>query len=217
MMKYIRLARKKGQAGWISRQLPGCRGEAIYAGFAAPDETIVQFVSTGTDKMPGERYLPDTQSMWNFFNALSMRPAPNDFCVFKQLSHFRSNEEPLAVIFFARGEQLGGLCQLAFYAFANHDTVAFPFGSGCANILSRPLLYGNMGVNKAVAGGANPSCRSYLETDELTFAVPAKSFQLMLEKAPESFLGGHTWQKVRKKIARSQKRWKRDENVACSD
>lgn len=205
MLKYARIARKKGQPGWVSREKPGCRGGAIYAGFAPPNEAVARFVSIGTDQAPGERYLPDTQSMWNFFKALEWQNAPAEFCVFKPLSQFAAEESPLVVIFFARGEQLTGLCQLAYYAFADHQAVAFPFGSGCANLLSWPLLYGRKGLNKAVVGGADPSCRPYMEIDELSFAVPPKAFQLMLEKAPGSFLAGQAWQKVRRKIAKSKK------------
>lgn len=200
LMKYARLARKKKTEGWISRQRPACRGGAIYAGFAKPNDMVARFVTTGTDKMPGERYLPDPQSVWKFFEASELAPAPADYCIFKPVSRFAADEEPLAVIFFVRGERLAGLCQLAFYAFGGHDAVVFPFGSGCASILSWPLLYARKGENRAVVGGADPSCRPYMERDELSFAVPRRSFALMLEKAEESFLSGRTWQNVRKKI-----------------
>lgn len=209
LMKYVRMAQTKKQKGWISRQAPACRGGAIYAGFAEPNDAVAVFVSSGNDKIPGEKYLPDSQCMWKFFTAIDTQKAPADYCVFKPLSQFKANEEPLAVVFFVRGEQLAGLCQLAFYAFASHEAVAFPFGSGCASILSWPLLHARKGINKAIVGGSDPSCRPYLATDELSFAVPAKSFELMLEKAPESFLSGQTWQKARKKIAQSKKRWAR--------
>ena len=43
LMKYIRLARVRREPGWISRQQPGCRGGAIYAGFAEPSDAVARF------------------------------------------------------------------------------------------------------------------------------------------------------------------------------
>ena len=147
--------------------------------------------------------------MWRFFKELDTRPAPADYCAVKPLDQFSDEDEPLAVIFFARGELLGGLCQLACFSLDDHQAVTFPFGSGCANILSWPLHYARRGMDRAVVGGAAPSCRPYMETDELSFALPATSFVKMLDAAPHSFLTGNTWSAVRRKIEKSNNRWKR--------
>lgn len=209
LMKYVRLARVRRTPGWISRQHPGCRGGAIYAGFAEPSDAVARFVTTGFPGKEGERYMPDPSSMWRFFKDIDPRPAPGEYCVFKPLSQFSDEEEPLVVTFFARGEVLGGLCQLAFFALDDHHAVTFPFGSGCSNLLSWPLHYARLGEDRAVVGGADPSCRPYMETDELSFALPATSFAKMLDAAPRSFLSGGTWAAVRRKIEKSRARWER--------
>lgn len=208
IIRSIRAGRAKQKPAWISRQKPGCRGAAIYAGYAPPNDAIASFVSIGSAGRPGERYMPGPGAMWRFFDSLNPPKAPADYCAFKPLSQFGKGEEPLVAVFFARGEALGGLCQLAFFATGDHEAVAFPFGSGCSNIISWPLHYAQNGIDKAVVGGADPSCRPYMAPDELSFAAPAATFAKMLQCAEESFLAGNTWKKARQKIARGNRQWK---------
>lgn len=209
LFKYLRIARVKKQPGWVSRTNPGCMGGSIYTGYNEFNDAIANFVSTGDEKRPGEKYIPTPQSAWNMYNQLNRRKAPSDFCVFKPLDQFDTSEPPEVVIFFTRGELLTGLCQLAIYAFDDTNALVFPFGSGCANIIAWPIHYLEKNQDKAILGGADPSCRPYLETDELTFAIPYPSFKKMLDKAEESFLSGNTWSNVRKKIKKSKNRWQR--------
>lgn len=191
ILKYMRLARKTGKQGWISRANPACRGGSIYAGFNPPNDNIAKYVSLG------ERYLPTPASMHNFFSDIAVPLRDEDFCVFKPLDQF--TDAPELVVFFARGETLSGLCQLACFAFDDHNAVAAPFGSGCANILSWPASYARKGRRQAVLGGMDPSCRPYMDKDELSFAVTLDALDKMLDAARDSFLSGKTWQKVQRK------------------
>lgn len=209
LLKYLRIARTRRSAAWVSRQRPACRGGAIYAGFSGPSDAVARYVTTGVNGQPGERYLPHPETMWKFFDELDVAPAPAEYCVFKPLDQFADGDVPQTVVFFARGEVLGGLCQLACFALDDIHAVAFPFGSGCANILSWPLHHAQRGTAKAVVGGADPSCRPYMATDELSFAVTLPVFQRLLEAAPASFLAGRAWATVRRKIAQSHARWQR--------
>lgn len=209
LFKYLRIARIKRRPCWIGSENPGCPGGSIYAGFAEFNDAVAKFVSTGDEKRPGEKYMPSPQSVWTMYNLMHRRKAPADFCVLKPLNQFDGSEIPEVIIFFARGELLTGLCQLAFYAFDDTNALAFPFGSGCANIITWPLHYLENNQDKAVIGGSDPSCRPYLETDELTFAIPYPAFKKMLNKAEESFLSGKAWSNVRKKIRASKNRWGR--------
>lgn len=210
LLKYVRLARARRVPGWVSRQEAGCVGGGVYMGFTwPPPDFIPQYVTTGLPGQEGERYLPGPASMHRFLDELGPRPAGGDYCVFKPLSQFQGGEEPLTVVFFARGEVLTGLAQLAYFSLDDHEAVAFPFGSGCANLLAWPLVYARRGLDRAVVGGADPSCRLYLEVDELTLAMTPKVFRRMLAAGPDSFLAGHTWADVLKKVAKSQKAWAR--------
>lgn len=211
VMKYVRLARTKKVPGWVSREKFGCQGVRSQAGFLLPPpEAMAAFVTSGFPGQEGERYLPEPASMHRFWAAQDLQPAPADYCVFKPLSQFKDGEEPLVVVFFARPEVLCGLIHLAYYALDDHAAVQLPFGPGCSGFIAWPLHYLHRGEDKAVLGGTDISCRPYLETDELSFAAPAPVFAKMLSKGPESFLSGHSWPKVEKKIALSRRTWSRN-------
>ncbi|MDO9069652.1 MAG: DUF169 domain-containing protein, partial [Deltaproteobacteria bacterium] len=63
-----------------------------------------------------------------FFTDIRPRPAPARFCVFKPISHFSTSERPELVTFFARGEVMTGLCNLAAFVTDDFEIVATPFG-----------------------------------------------------------------------------------------
>lgn len=208
----IWLARKKKAAAYLEASRYGCLGGSFYLGFHAPQlDFIAHYVSQGIPGVtPGENYLPSPDSVRGFFKAVDPLPAPARFGVFKHLSAFQPAEEPLVVIFFARGEVLAGLCQLAQYTTGDLEVVAWPFGAACSNLVSWPLVYERQGRLRAVVGGSDPSSRKFMKTDELTFAVPTALFKAMLEAWPSSFLTGHTWEGVYKKVLRSRQAWDED-------
>ena len=204
------LARKKRKSAWISTECCGCVGGGFYSGMYAPYmEFIPHYVSTGIPGMVprGERYLPSPEAMRVFLDAAAPRPAPARWCVLKPLSLFEDGECPEVVTFFIRGEVLAGLAQLAMFATADLDVMAFPFGAGCTSCITWPLTYLARGRERAVLGGADPSCRKFLKTDEMIFSLPLSLYRKMLAAKEESFLTGHTWEGVRKKVLRSRETW----------
>jgi hypothetical protein len=54
-----------------------------------------------------------------------------------------------------------------------------------------------------VLGGFDPSARLYAPGDVLSFAVPFSRFMAMAGNMQESFLTTPTWQKIRRRIART--------------
>jgi uncharacterized protein (DUF169 family) len=202
-------ARKQKTAAYFSREQFGCLGGAFYLGYLKPQlNFIAHYVSSGIpNQLPGEHYLESPEVSRNFFETIDPRPAPARFSVFKPLSRFVEPERPELVIFFARGEILCGLNQLATFVTNDFEAVQSPFGAGCSNIVTWPLRYLSQGKLKAVLGGWDPSDRKFLKPDELTFTVPWEMFQRLAERWPESFLTTKTWSIVRKKIARSKKVW----------
>jgi len=209
VMGNIWLARRKGTAAYFDRERFGCLGGAFYLGFLKPQlEFITYYVSTGIpSQVQGEHYLESPEVTRRFFQTIDPRPAPARYCVFKLLSRFTLNEQPELVIFFARGEILCGLNQLATFVTNDFEAVSSPFGAGCSNIVTWPLYYLKAGKLKAVLGGWDPSDRKFLKPDELTFAVPWEMFEWMVGRWNESFLTTGTWDIVRKKIQRSQRIW----------
>jgi uncharacterized protein (DUF169 family) len=136
------------------------------------------------------------------------RPAPEQFCVFKQLSQFSPDETPEVVIFFGRAETICGLHQLATFVTNDFEVVQSPFGAGCTNIVAWPLKYLERGQLKAVLGGWDPSDRKFLKPDEITLALPYELFARMVQRWRESFLTKEAWKTVRQKIELSRKAWK---------
>ena len=203
-------ARKLGKPAYFDQARFGCLGGAFYLGFLKPQlEFITHYVSTGIPNvMEGECYLDSPQAVRRFFATLDPRPAPAQFCVFKALSQFGPEENPEVVIFFARGEVICGLNQLATFVTNDFEAVASPFGAGCSNIVAWPLKYLERGQLKAVLGGWDPSDRRFLKPDEITFAVPWEMFARMVQRYPESFLTKSSWALVKKKIELSRKTWK---------
>jgi uncharacterized protein (DUF169 family) len=202
-------ARRMKQTAWFDRERFGCLGGAFYLGFLKPQlEFITYYVSSGIpNQVEGEHYLESAEVTRRFFETIDPRPAPKRYCVFKGISRFSPDEQPEVVIFFARGEILCGLNQLATFVTNDFEAVSSPFGAGCSNIVTWPLRYLSQGKLKAVLGGWDPSDRKFLKTDELTFAVPFEMFERMIDRWPESFLNTKTWATVKKKITRSRKVW----------
>ena len=206
-------ARKKRTAAWLSHEECGCMGGGYFAGMYAPClETNVRYVSTGIPGSPieGEHFLPSPESMHAFMEDCAPPPAPGKYCIFKPLDQFADEETPLIVVFFARPEVLTGLFVLTSYTTGNHHSVVTPFGAGCTNITAWPLVYQRRGIECAVCGGFDPSARKFMNTDELSFAVPLSLYTKMLSHMDKSALTRHTWQqRVRKKVLRSAKTWKK--------
>ena len=209
VMGNIWRARRKGTAAYFDRERFGCLGGAFYLGFLKPQlEFITHYVSTGIpNQVQGEHYLESPEVTRRFFETVDPRPAPARFCVFKPLSRFAADEHPELITFFARGEVLCGLNQLATFVTNDFEAVSSPFGAGCSNIVSWPLRYLSAGKLKAVLGGWDPSDRKFLKPDELTFTVPYEMLDRMVRRWSESFLKTPTWEIVRKKIDRSRRIW----------
>jgi uncharacterized protein (DUF169 family) len=212
-------ARKQKTAAYFSRDQFGCLGGAFYLGYLKPQlNFIAAYVSSGIpNQVEGEHYLESAEVTRNFFETIDPRPAPARFCVFKPLSQYVEKERPELVTFFARGEVLGGLNQLATFVTNDFEAVQSPFGAGCSNIVTWPLRYLAQGKLKAVLGGWDPSDRKFLKTDELTFTVPWEMFRSFAERWPESFLTTKTWAVVQKKIARSKRVWGEEYRTDRSD
>ncbi len=203
-------ARKLGKPAYFDQARFGCLGGAFYLGFLKPQlEFITHYVSTGIPNiLEGECYLESPEVTRRFFKTIDPRPAPAQFCVFKALSQFSPEETPEVVIFFARGEVISGLNQLATFVTNDFEAVMSPFGAGCGNLVAWPLKYLERGQLKAVLGGWDPSDRKFLKPDEITFAAPWEMFARMTTRYRESFLTRPAWASVRKKIELSRKVWK---------
>jgi hypothetical protein len=202
-------ARKKRTAACFDRERFGCLGAAFYLGFMKPYLNMhPYFISTGIPgAFPGERYAASPDAARAFFDAVDPIPAPKRWCVIRPVDRFGEGTEPDAVVFFGRPEVMSGLVFLTTFLTGDMDAVKTPFGPGCSGLVTWPLKYLSQGRRWAVLGGFDPSCRKFLKTDELTFAVPHGLYVEMLDRWQDSFLTAGSWQTQRKKIARSRSAW----------
>jgi len=201
---WLRKARREGRPVHFTREGNNCMGGWHYLGWTVPaPEGIAPFVTTGFPGKEGEHYMQRPDDMRRVLAELDMPAAEKPFCLAQPLP-FHTDEAPQLVVFHGGMESINGLCGLAFFALNDHRAVEMPFGSGCANIFSWPLHFQRLGEKKAVLGGADPSCRPYMDTDEMSFTVPFDIFGIMLEKAPASFLSTRTWSAVRRKMEKAK-------------
>jgi uncharacterized protein (DUF169 family) len=205
----IWLARKKQSAAYFSAENFGCPGAAFWGGFLKPQtQTIINYVSTGIPGWTaGELYCESAEALQAVFEFVDPRPAPRAYCVIKPLEAFAAGETPELVAFFCRPESLCGLHQLAFFVTNDPEVVASPWTSACGSLLAWPQRYLGQGKQRAVIGGWDPSARKFYKTDELSFTVPLKMFEQILDRFDQSFLKTHTWTTVQKKILRSRRAW----------
>ncbi len=202
-------ARRKRTSAFFSAQNFGCPGGAFWLGFMKPQtETIIHYVSSGIpEQMEGERYCESPDSLRHIFETIDPPSASKPFCVFKPISQFSDDEEPILVAFFTRPEPLCALHQLAFFLTNDPEVVQSPWGAACANLVTWPMKYLKNNQTKAVLGGWDISSRKFFANDELSFTVPYIMFEQMIMRFEDSFLKNKNWSVVQKKVERSKKAW----------
>jgi hypothetical protein len=127
--------------------------------------------------------------------------APGKHLVFKRWDRLEADDEPVAVVFFARPDVLSGLLTLA--NFDTHDAmgVKAPFGSGCASIVNYPYVESRSDNPRCILGMFDVSARPCVPPTTLTFAVPMRRFREMVRNMDESFLTTASWHQVRGRIS----------------
>ena len=202
-------ARRKKTAAYFSAERFGCPGGVFWLGFMKPQtETVIHYVSSGIPGyMEGEFYCESPDALRSTLESIDPPSATKPFCVFKPLTQFLADEEPLLVTFFTRPEPLCGLHQLAFFVTNDPEVVASPWGPACGSLVTWPMKYLRGNQTKAVLGGWDVSARKFFANDELSFTVPYPLFEQMIERYEESFLTKKAWGLVQKKIERSRNVW----------
>jgi len=202
-------ARKKNTAACFDEERFGCLGGTFYLGFMRPYLHMhPPFISTGIPGIiEGELYAASPEAATAFFDAMDPPAAQARYCVVKPITQFKEGEVPVTVVFFARPEAMSGLAVLTTFITEDIDAVRSPFGPGCSGVVTWPAKYLKDNKEYAVLSGFDPSCRKFLKTDEMTFAVPLSLYEKMLNRWEESFLTTETWKNQKKKIERSRRVW----------
>lgn len=188
---------RKGKTYVFNLKTPGCPGGKRYSGFTDKlRNNFEEFLSCGIPgKFEGERYKKNTDLVKTYMKDLSPIKAPAEFLIFKRIDKL-GDHIPEAVIFFAGGDVIAGLFTLANFDYPGPDGVTAPFSSGCASIISLPLMEAEKEMPRCVLGMFDVSARPSLPSNELTFTIPFKRFIEIVNNMDESFLITESWNKV---------------------
>ncbi|MBN1634560.1 MAG: DUF169 domain-containing protein [Ignavibacteria bacterium] len=193
---------REGESVAYTEDTISCRGARRYTGFTNeifPD--FRYFLSCGIpDKLEGERYKQSPELVDDFLINYTPLPTEKKYLVFKRWDKLSEQDEPVAVIFFAKPDVLSGLFSLANYDSGEPYGVTAPFAAGCGSIIHYPALENLKDDPKCIFGMFDPSARHCVEPDELTFSIPFKRFTRIIGYMNESFLITDTWKKVESRI-----------------
>lgn len=192
---------RKGKTIVFDEASIGCGGGKKYLGFNDQLRPGFEyFLSCGNNEIEGERYLQSPDLVEKFLKNAPFLPAKGSKIVFKRWDLLLENDKPEVVIFFATPDVLSGLFTLAGYDREDMNGNFAPFGSGCASIIQYPLAESKQPNPRAVIGMMDVSARPFVQENVITFAVPFKRFEEMVDYMDESFLITKSWEKIRKRI-----------------
>ena len=183
----------------------GCAGGKRYLGFTQEIRPEFEyFLSCGIPgKLEGERYKKTPQLVKESMKRMPEFKAPAPFIIFKRWDKLEQMDHPEVVIFFAPPDVLSGLFTLTNFEEAEPNGVFAPFGAGCSTIVQHPYLEKDSMRPRGVVGMFDVSARPFVPEETLTFAVPMKKFQRMIENMDESFLITSSWDKVKARIEKN--------------
>jgi len=193
---------RSGKSLAFSKESIGCGGGRRFLGFA---ETIRPgfefFLSYGIEnKMEGERYIRTPELVRELTKNQKKLNIPEKYIVFKRWDKLEETDNPDVAIFFAAPDVLSGLFTLANFDQSEPNGTISPFGSGCGSTIYYPFLEKDSSRPRAIIGLFDPSARTCVSSDVLTFSVPMVKLQKMISYMDESFLTTSSWQKVQKRI-----------------
>ncbi|MCA1760976.1 MAG: DUF169 domain-containing protein [Bacteroidales bacterium] len=192
---------RKGKSLVYDAERVACGGAKRYLGYTEKMRPGFEyFLSCGNEKIKGERYLQTPEQVNKFMSQFPKLPGSGRNIVFKRWDKLTADEKPEVAIFFATPDVLSGLFTLAAFDQKDpHGTIA-PFGSGCSSIVYYPYRESLQESPRAVIGMFDISARPCVGENILTFALPVKRLEQMMNNMEESFLITESWQKVQKRI-----------------
>lgn len=185
------------------KDTPGCTGGKRYSGFSdSLHPKFEYFLSCGIPgELEGERYKKTPELVQEYLKHSPSFKAPQQYLVFKRFDKFATNEQPIAVIFYATHDVLSGLFTLANYDRPDLHGVIAPMGSGCASIISYPYQEAKSDSPRCILGMFDVSARPHVPKNTLTFAIPMKRFEEMVRNMDESFLITDSWNQVKTRLS----------------
>jgi hypothetical protein len=195
---------RQGKTQCFDTKSVACFGGKRYLGFSQNlMPNFEYFLSCGIPgKLEGERYKKSPELVNDLMKVLPTFVAPAANVLFKRWDAIDEMDDPQVVIFFARPDVLSGLFTLANFDEPTNQGVFCPFGAGCATIVQYPLVECRSDHPRAVLGMFDVSARPGVEPDVLTFSVPMRKFERMVDDMDESFLITESWKKVKSRFGK---------------
>lgn len=181
-----------------------CPGAQRYFGFChSVMPNFEYFLSCGIPgQMEGERYKKSPEIVREMMGKVPSFTAPAQYIVFKRWDQLEANDNPDAVVFFAKPDTLSGLFTLAGFDESDLEAVFSPFSAGCGSMVQYAYVEKDKERPRAVLGMFDVSARPWVPKDTLTFSVPMAKFVRMVDNMPESFLALHSWNRVKDRMER---------------
>ena len=186
---------RKGEGLSLSAETIGCGGGKLYTAFAPMPEHVPGFVSQK------ERYKASPEDVITCIERLDIRPATKKYLNFIRIDRAKSFEPMEGILFFATPDMLSGLATWAFFDNNADDAVSCIFGSGCSSVVAQAVRENRIGGRRTFIGLLDPSVRPYVESNVLSFVIPASRFKEMCRTMDRCCLF-HTnaWNKVKERI-----------------
>ena len=192
---------RRGESLCYNAAALACGGAKRFLGYAPEMRPGFEyFLSCGKPGMEGERYVKTPEMVLQIMKEQAAIPVGGRNFIFKRWDHLTEADEPEVVIFFAKPDVLSGLFTLANFDQIERNGTFTPFGAGCASTIYYPYLEKDAARPRAVIGMFDPSARPCVGPEILTFALPLRRLESMIDNMDESFLITKTWKTVLKRI-----------------
>lgn len=144
----------------------------------------------GTYHRNGKRYFVDQECAKYQIDIIPDIGNGTDWIIFQDLEDAEKSGVPIeVVVFIVDPTRLTALMQLASFSrrTAGPATIA-PFGHACQQIYAIPYAEGLKDEPCGVIGMTDMFARRFIETGELSYAVPFKLYSRMMDDIDDSFL-----------------------------
>lgn len=187
---------RTGKPRAFNQENLGCWGAKGLLGFisAEADEQAIDFI------VNVERYKKTPEHVRAMFENNPPVKARGKYIIFKRFDFLSENDNPEVVFFFCNPDVLSGLHGLANYDVMDSLGVTVPFCSGCESIIGLSMKAFFADSQRAVIGLLDPSARSCVKPNFLSFSVPWPMFEKMVGNMDNCFLNTYIWEKIQKRF-----------------
>ena len=178
----------KGQALAFSCDNLGCWGSInnIFDGPFCEEATVNLLCNI-------EKFKKDADGVLRMRDVSPKVEPHGKYLIMKPLNLLTEEDEPEIFLCFAKPDTIAALHSLACFDDSELDAVMTPFGSGCEMAIKFALAESRKERPRCVLGGMDVAMRACLKADVMTFSIPAKRFQEMVDNMDISFLDTYIW------------------------